>query len=99
MLFKNNFVYEIKISCLVTTSVAKIINGKSAFAQGQCLMDQFRVTSPGNPTPPIICGVNSGEHSNIKHLYKLYRDFKIDFMLISLKFSKVKTMPIALQCM
>lgn len=32
-------------------------------ATGQCLYDRFAVTSPGNPTPPIICGLNSKQHS------------------------------------
>ena len=28
-----------------------------------CTNDQFIVTSPGNPTPPVICGENSLQHS------------------------------------
>ena len=48
----------------VTTSVTKTIAAKQVANAGQCLMDQFMVTSPGNPAPPVICGVNSGEHSN-----------------------------------
>ena len=46
-------------------SVAQFIQGKEAANAGQCLQDTFSVTSPGNPSPPVICGVNTGEHSNI----------------------------------
>ena len=49
----------------MTTSVTKHVAAKQVANAGQCLMDQFMVTSPGNPAPPVICGVNSGEHSNI----------------------------------
>ena len=31
---------------------------------GQCLTDTFTVTSPGSATPPVICGLNDGQHSN-----------------------------------
>ena len=30
---------------------------------GQCQTDTFSVTAPGNDAPPVICGINSGEHS------------------------------------
>jgi len=33
-------------------------------AIGDCLTDQFSVTSPGNRGSPIICGFNTGQHSN-----------------------------------
>eukprot|EP00096_Caligus_rogercresseyi_P007893 TRINITY_DN26032_c0_g1_i1.p1 TRINITY_DN26032_c0_g1~~TRINITY_DN26032_c0_g1_i1.p1 ORF type:complete len:403 (+),score=38.83 TRINITY_DN26032_c0_g1_i1:23-1210(+) len=48
--------------------------GKSAFGivaamgevevsdQTQCNMDNFSVTNPGGTTPPVICGLNTGEH-------------------------------------
>merc|ERR1711971_549557 len=29
---------------------------------GDCLTDTFTVTSPNHPTPPVICGLNSGQH-------------------------------------
>ena len=56
----------------VAVSVATIIAKKDAYPQGQCNMDQFRVTSGGNHNPPMICGVNSGEHSN--YCYSNYRN-------------------------
>ena len=37
---------------------------KDITAETQCNNDQFVVTSPGNPTPPVICGTNTNEHSN-----------------------------------
>ena len=45
--------------------MGKFIANKQGANAGQCLLDTFSVTSPGNPTPPVICGVNTGEHSNI----------------------------------
>ncbi len=35
----------------------------SASLSTNCLVDTFGVTSPGNNAPPVICGTNSGEHS------------------------------------
>jgi len=29
---------------------------------GDCIKDQFTVTSPGSPAPPVICGYNTGQH-------------------------------------
>jgi len=34
-------------------------------AIGDCLVDQFSVSSPGNRGSPIICGFNTGQHSNL----------------------------------
>ena len=45
--------------------VTKFIAAQVGQPQGQCLMDTFMVTSPGNPSPPMICGLNTGEHSNL----------------------------------
>lgn len=36
--------------------------GLDVSTMGQCLTDTFSVTSPGSPTPPIICGDNNGQH-------------------------------------
>ena len=52
--------------------LAKNLNGiQSESADGavlnartQCNTDSFSVSSPGNPAPPVICGYNTGEHSN-----------------------------------
>ncbi len=35
-------------------------------AFGQCLTDTFSVSNPDGPSPPTICGTNSGEHSESK---------------------------------
>ncbi len=32
-------------------------------AVGQCLTDTFSVVNPDGPSPPVICGTNSGQHS------------------------------------
>ena len=32
----------------------------------RCLIDTFQVTNPGGPTPPTICGTNSGEHMYVE---------------------------------
>lgn len=52
-----------------TDTVAKILNGVVSLAgkvkvtqSTQCLTDRFSVTSPGSPSPPTICGTNTGEH-------------------------------------
>ena len=31
----------------------------------RCLTDRFQATSPGGTSPPVICGQNSGEHSEL----------------------------------
>ena len=56
----------------VTSSTALFVAAKAGATAGQCLMDTFMVTSPGNPTPPVICGVNSGEHSNVHDWLKFW---------------------------
>ena len=38
-------------------------NEQEFHEDGQCQVDAFSVTSPGNNAPPVICGTNSGEHS------------------------------------
>ena len=38
--------------------------GTDIDARTQCNDDIFFITSPGNPTPPAICGKNNGEHGN-----------------------------------
>ena len=30
----------------------------------QCNEDQFFLTNPGGPVPPVICGLNTGAHGN-----------------------------------
>ncbi len=54
------------------TTVNTILNGQSVQAGGvpvtqatQCLTDTFTVTSPQGTSPPVICGTNSGQHSEI----------------------------------
>ena len=49
---------------VANTPVTKFIAAQVGQPQGQCLMDTFMVTAPGNPSPPMICGLNTGEHSN-----------------------------------
>ena len=56
-----------------TTSLFKVLHnifyffqnaeGKTATVASQCLTDRFIVTSTGPSSPPVICGTNSGEHS------------------------------------
>ena len=49
--------------------------------RSQCLTDTFTVSSPGTTNPPVICGVNSGEHSeqnfHILHYATLMCNLKI----------------------
>ena len=45
--------------------------GLDVSTMGQCLTDTFSVTSPGSPTPPVICGDNNGQHSNIQEFSKI----------------------------
>ena len=45
-----------------TTSVS-MFGGKPMFERGQCQDDIFSVTAPGNNAPGVICGTNTGEHS------------------------------------
>ena len=45
--------------------------------RSQCLTDTFTVSSPGTTNPPVICGVNSGEHS--EQIFQIF--FRSDFAL------------------
>ena len=55
-----------------TTIVTNLLNGAparlaetdavAASLSTRCLTDTFAVTNPGGPTPPLICGTNTGEH-------------------------------------
>ena len=45
--------------------------------RSQCLTDTFTVSSPGTTNPPVICGVNSGEHS--EQMFQII--FRSDFAL------------------
>ena len=38
---------------------------------GQCQTDTFSVTAQGNNAPPVICGINSGEHSKLTLHFKI----------------------------
>ena len=42
--------------------------------RSQCLTDTFSVSSPGVPSPPIICGKNDGQHS--ESLYSIHTLFR-----------------------
>ena len=33
---------------------------------GDCIYDSMTVTTPGSPTPPIICGYNTGQHMYVE---------------------------------
>ncbi len=44
---------------------------KHSLPQTQCNTDTFSVTGPAASVPPVICGTNSGSHSN--YLNKLDR--------------------------
>lgn len=37
---------------------------RSGGALGQCTTDSFSISSPGNRGTPLICGTNTGYHSN-----------------------------------
>ncbi len=50
---------------VATTAPAPLI---SVAEMTNCLTDTFSVTNPGGPSPPTICGVNSGEHSKLKSM-------------------------------
>eukprot|EP00093_Oithona_nana_P004330 04330.XXX_134142_132652_1 [CDS] Oithona nana genome sequencing. len=46
----------------ITAESVQKINTQMFYDKLQCQTDQFSVTAPGNPAPPVICGTNSGEH-------------------------------------
>ena len=43
-------------------------NGLSMTNGGQCDVDSFSVSSPGNSGTPLICGTNSGEHCKYRYI-------------------------------
>ncbi|XP_040572541.1 uncharacterized protein [Lepeophtheirus salmonis] len=45
-----------------TISVGKNAALKEVTNEQRCLTDTFAVTNPGGASPPVICGMNSGEH-------------------------------------
>ena len=53
----------------LTATVSKMVNGvigaggKAFNLATQCLTDTFSVTGPSGSVPPVICGTNTGEHS------------------------------------
>ncbi len=55
---------------VATTTPAPL---KSVANMGQCLTDTFSVTNPDGPSPPTICGVNTGEHSTLYFLIFLFK--------------------------
>ena len=49
----------------ISGGVLNTASGISATTASQCLTDRFQVTNSGGITPPVICGINTGEHSKI----------------------------------
>ena len=71
----------------VVTTVGKMLNGNMALGAGgvfnlatQCLTDTFSVTGPSGSVPPVICGTNTGEHSEFRWPY-IYMPHKYKFCL------------------
>ena len=50
-------------------------------ATGACTTDAFTITSPGNVGSPLICGLNTGQHSKFQlgHLFWCNLTFEITF--------------------
>eukprot|EP00095_Tigriopus_kingsejongensis_P003986 maker-scaffold141_size315519-snap-gene-2.17 protein:Tk03986 transcript:maker-scaffold141_size315519-snap-gene-2.17-mRNA-1 annotation:"PREDICTED: uncharacterized protein LOC101458455" len=48
------------VGTAVNTDLVAAINNGDAI--GECALDQFTLTAPGNFAPPIICGFNTGQH-------------------------------------
>jgi hypothetical protein len=52
-----------------TATVGKMLSGQiltggtSVSLATECLTDTFSVTNPGGNAPPVICGLNTGQHS------------------------------------
>jgi len=56
----------------ITLSSLYQVGGSVATAEGkkistatQCLTDTFSLTGPSGSVPPVICGTNTGEHSEL----------------------------------
>ena len=61
--FKNNiFLHTYLSGKHLNGIVGGATDGTEIDARTQCSENSFFVTSPGNPTPPVICGKNNGEH-------------------------------------
>ena len=45
------------------SGVVNAAGDQAVAAATQCQTDTFSVTNPGGATPPTICGINTGEHS------------------------------------
>ena len=58
-------------STTTTVSVTKC-GAVPMFELGQCQTDIFSVTAPGNNAPPVICGINSKEHSKIQIIIQMW---------------------------
>ncbi|XP_059097096.1 uncharacterized protein LOC131891509 [Tigriopus californicus] len=60
--------FQIAGPSLVSSEVTKILNGSPSFmgtpnaAVGQCNLDRFQVQGGSHGRPPIICGLNTGQH-------------------------------------
>lgn len=53
---------------------------------GDCIEESFTVSSPGVAAPPVICGFNTGQHSNATYFYtsKILRLFHFPHVLVFL---------------
>ena len=49
------------------------ILGKEITDMTRCNTDQFSVTAPGSVSTPVICGMNTGEHSKHFSKYLFFR--------------------------
>ena len=57
------------ISALISYHNLQLLQGSDV---GDCTMDTFSVTAPGNVGSPVICGYNTGQHSETLEKYSSY---------------------------
>merc|ERR1712241_995443 len=56
------FVLATAVAGTTVSAAATAAGSQIGTAQGDCITDQFVITSPGNQGTPIICGTNGGYH-------------------------------------
>ena len=64
------FVIADPITGTASTTAATTATATLDYSIGHCHLDRFSISSMGNKGTPIICGTNTGQHSNNHFIFK-----------------------------
>ena len=66
-------------TCPAISATSAVFSKPSWTTYGQCRKDTFQAWSAGSPATPILCGTNSGYHSECCHYITLSLSAALDF--------------------